>query len=373
MFAIKYFKRVNQFPIWKHAAPSFEVRNHVLNHKIFFEPYQCSTTSATQDEKKNDTLANRFVNKVPQKIRPYLKLMRLDRPVGSWLLFWPGAWGIASAASPGCLPDMYLLTLFGAGSVIMRGAGCTINDMWDRNIDSKVDRTKDRPLVCGDISMKKSVLFLGGQLSLGLAILLQLNWYSVALGASSLALVITYPLMKRITYWPQLVLGFTFNWGTLLGYSAVKGFVDPAVCVPLYLAGVCWTIVYDTIYAHQDRLDDLRIGIKSTAIRFNEDTKIWLTGFTLVMSSLLVISGLMNSQTWPFYCAVGLVSCHLLRQIFTLNINNALDCSQKFISNSWVGFILVTGIILGNYFKGNHVDKNVGIELEKKQALNFVA
>lgn len=234
---------------------------------------------------------------------------------------------------------------------VMRGAGCTINDMWDRDIDSKVERTKDRPLVTGDVKMKEAVAFLGAQLSVGLAILLQLNWYSVFLGASSLGLVVSYPLMKRFTYWPQLVLGFTFNWGALLGYSAIKGYVDLPICLPLYFAGVCWTIVYDTIYAHQDKTDDLRLGIKSTALKFNEDTKIWLSGFASVMIGSLVLSGMMNCQTWPYYTSVALVAAHIASQIGTLQINNVKDCAGKFISNSRVGLILFCGIVLGTLLK----------------------
>lgn len=167
------------------------------------------------------------------------------------MLFWPCAWSIALSASPGTLPDLSSLALFGIGAFIMRGAGCTINDMWDKDIDAKVERTKNRPLVNGQISQLDALVFLSGQLSVGLMVLMQLNWPSILLGASSLGLVIIYPLMKRITYWPQFVLGMTFNWGALLGWCATQGTVDWIACLPLYTAGVCWTIVYDTIYAHQ--------------------------------------------------------------------------------------------------------------------------
>lgn len=144
-----------------------------------------------------------------------------------------------------------MLCLFAAGAFIMRGAGCTINDMWDKDIDVRVERTKDRPLANGDLTQFDALVFLSGQLGIGLLVLLQLNWYSILLGASSLGLVVVYPLMKRITYWPQLMLGMTFNWGALLGWSATQGSVLWQACLPLYAAGVCWTIVYDTIYAHQ--------------------------------------------------------------------------------------------------------------------------
>ncbi|KAL0273408.1 UNVERIFIED_CONTAM: hypothetical protein PYX00_006076 [Menopon gallinae] len=207
-------------------------------------------THTIQNQK---SIAALLVNSSSANIKPYLKLMRIDRPIGSWLLFWPCGWSIAMAAESGSLPDLSMLALFGLGALIMRGAGCTINDMWDRDIDAKVMRTKDRPLVTGEISPFQALVFLGGQLTIGLIILLQLNWYSVFLGASSLALVIFYPLMKRVTYWPQLFLGCTFNWGALLGWSAIHGSCDWSICLPLYISGICWTIVYDTIYAQQDK------------------------------------------------------------------------------------------------------------------------
>ncbi|CAH1993891.1 unnamed protein product [Acanthoscelides obtectus] len=170
----------------------------------------CYTTSSAKnvEEKPKKTIAVRLVNGAPKCVQPYMSLMRMDKPIGSWLLFWPCSWSIASAAAPGTLPGLYMLGLFGVGSFVMRGAGCTINDIWDRDIDAKVERTKNRPLVNGDISIKQALAFLAGQLSIGLAILLQLNWPSVILGASSLGLVVAYPLMKRITYWPQVVLGY---------------------------------------------------------------------------------------------------------------------------------------------------------------------
>lgn len=283
---------------------------------------------------------------------PYARLMRVDRPIGSWLLFWPCGWSIALSAPAGCWPDLWMLTMFGAGAFIMRGAGCTINDMWDRDIDGKVARTKSRPLVAGELSSADAWFFLGGQLGLGLLILLELNWYSILLGASSLGLVIIYPLMKRITHWPQLVLGMTFNWGALLGWSATQGSVMWSACLPLYLAGVCWTIVYDTIYAHQDKVDDALLGIKSTAIRFGDNTKLWLSGFTTAMIGGLVTSGVVCDQTWPYYSAVGLISAHLAHQIYSLNIDNPTDCATKFISNHQVGLILFLGIVLGTLYKG---------------------
>ncbi|KYN05995.1 Para-hydroxybenzoate--polyprenyltransferase, mitochondrial [Cyphomyrmex costatus] len=303
------------------------------------------------------SIATKLVNNASPKVQPYMKLMRIDKPTGSWLLFWPCGWSIAMAAPASALPNFYMLTLFGMGAFVMRGAGCTINDMWDQDIDKMVVRTQDRPLVTGQITPKQSLIFLAGQLSLGLLILLQLNWYSIFLGASSLGLVIIYPLMKRITYWPQLILGMTFNWGALLGWSAIHGSCNWSICMPLYIAGVCWTILYDTIYAHQDRIDDIQLGMKSTAIKFGKNTKFYLSGFGIVMIASLITSGIMSTQTWPYYTAIGLIAAHINNQIYTLNINNPTDCAKKFISNQKIGMILFTGIVLGNLIKKSVLEK----------------
>ncbi|XP_033218543.1 4-hydroxybenzoate polyprenyltransferase, mitochondrial isoform X2 [Belonocnema kinseyi] len=285
----------------------------------------------------------------------------------SWLLFWPCGWSIAMAAPVGSLPDLKMLALFGLGAFVMRGAGCTINDLWDQDIDKKVARTKDRPLVTGEVTPFQAFTFLGGQLSLGLLILLQLNWYSILLGASSLGLVIIYPLMKRVTYWPQLILGMTFNWGALLGWSAIHGSCDWSVCLPLYTAGICWTILYDTIYAHQDKVDDLLLGIKSTALKFGSNTKLYLSGFGASMIGGLVASGMAAEQTLPYYISVGLVGSHLVHQIHTLDIDNPKDCAKKFISNHSVGILLFAGVVLGNLVK-NYVTKSATSKVNEIQS-----
>lgn len=231
-------------------------------------------------------------------------------------MFWPCSWSIALSAAPGSLPDLKMLCMFATASIIMRGAGCTINDMWDKDIDAKVQRTSNRPLVTKELTNLDAWFFLGGQLGLGLLILLELNYYSIVLGASSLGLVIVYPLMKRITNWPQLVLGMTFNWGALLGYSAVQGEVLWSACLPLYAAGICWTMIYDTIYAHQDRVDDLIVGVKSTALTFGKDTKKWLTGFAGLMTSSLLTAGLVCDLSWPYFASTLIISTHIGHQVF---------------------------------------------------------
>lgn len=267
------------------------------------------------DKNEKDVATKDLSTQVKQAISPYIRLMRMDRPIGTYLLFWPCAWSIALSASAGSWPDFHMLGLFATGALIMRGAGCTINDLWDRDIDKQVERTRNRPLACGEITQMDAIVFLSAQLSLGLLVLVQLNWESILLGASSLGLVVTYPLMKRVTYWPQLVLGMAFNWGALLGWCATQGVVNWSACLPLYLSGICWTIVYDTIYAHQDKKDDIQIGVKSTALRFGDNTKLWLSGFTAAMLTGLTAAGLACDQTIPYYASVGLVAGHLIQQV----------------------------------------------------------
>ncbi|XP_037536834.1 4-hydroxybenzoate polyprenyltransferase, mitochondrial [Nematolebias whitei] len=333
----------------------FHSKSAVLRRLLCSQSPICSSVKRQEKRvtgKRSFSLsAASVVDSAPAAVQPYLRLMRLDKPIGTWLLYLPCTWSIALAAEPGCLPDLGLLALFGTGALLMRGAGCTINDMWDKNFDKQVSRTASRPIAAGQISRMQAVVFLGGQLSLALGVLLCLNYYSIALGASSLILVITYPLMKRITYWPQFVLGLTFNWGALLGWSAVKGSCDWSVCLPLYFSGVMWTLIYDTIYAHQDKDDDLKVGVKSTALKFQEQTKLWLSGFTLAMMAGLVVAGVNAEQTLPYYAALTTVAGHLTHQIYKVDINRADDCWKQFSSNRNLGLLLFLGIVAGNLWK----------------------
>jgi len=315
-----------------------------------FQPFRQQATKFSVPF-RNTSMAV-LVEKAPSEVKPYMKLMRMDKPIGSWLLFWPCGWSLGLAAPPGVpFPDPALLGLFATGAFIMRGAGCTINDMWDKDIDSKVKRTQFRPITSGEVTMFDALVFLGGQLGLGLLVLLQLNWYSVILGAASMGLVIIYPVCKRCTYWPQAVLGLAFNWGALLGWSAVHGQCNWAACLPLYVAGVSWTMIYDTIYAHQDKYDDIVLGIKSTALKFGDNTNLWLSGFSLSMTSSLLFTGYICEQTWPYYTSVALVAIQLARTVSTLDINNPEDCAKKFLSNRRLGMVLFLGIVFGTYFK----------------------
>lgn len=284
---------------------------------------------------------------LPESVQPYALLARLDKPIGTWLLAWPCMWSITMAALPGEMPDLKMLALFGSGAVLLRGAGCTVNDLLDRDIDIKVERTKNRPIASGMLTPFQGLCFLGLQLLLGLGILLQLNNYSRILGASSLLLVFSYPLMKRFTFWPQAFLGLTFNWGALLGWAAIKEGLDLSVVLPLYCSGVCWTLVYDTIYAHQDKEDDQKVGVKSTALRFGGSTKLWITGFGAACITSLALSGYNAELAWPYYPFLVAAATQLGWQIMTVDISNREDCNKKFVSNKWFGALVFSGILFG--------------------------
>ncbi len=221
-----------------------------------------------------DIVANGWVARLPRAWLPYLILARVDRPIGTWLLFLPGLWGILLARPPAA-EAIRLITLFAVGSLVMRAAGCVVNDMWDRDIDRKIARTAGRPLASGALRSRHALIFLAVLLLAGLLVLLQLNRLSQALGVASLLLVGLYPLAKRVTWWPQLVMGFTFGFGAPLGYSAASGRMD-AAWVALYAAAILWDLGFDTIYAHQDREDDALVGVRSTARLFGEHTRPFL-------------------------------------------------------------------------------------------------
>jgi len=286
---------------------------------------------------------------LPPVFRPYAQLARLDRPIGTWLLLFPGCWAIALAAPAGGWPNLWLLFLFAFGSVVMRGAGCTFNDMVDRNYDRQVARTADRPLASGAIGLFGAIVFLVIQLLIGLFILLLLRPLAAGLGIASLLLVAAYPFMKRITYWPQAFLGLTFNWGALMGYAAATGEIAlPAVA--LYGAGIAWTMVYDTIYAHQDKEDDALIGVRSTALKFGGRTKWWLGLFAAVMLALLALTILLGGLGRIAWLALAGAALHLAWQIAFVDVDNPADCLKKFRANRWLGWIVFAGILGSRFF-----------------------
>lgn len=280
----------------------------------------------------------------PAAARPYLRLARLDRPIGTWLLLFPCWWSLALAADG--WPDPWLMLLFAVGAVVMRGAGCTVNDILDRDFDAMVERTRTRPIPSGQVSVRQALAFLVLQLLAGLAVLVQLDLAAMALGVLSLLLVFTYPLMKRITWWPQAFLGLTFNWGALMGWTAVRGGLDwPAVA--LYAAGIVWTLGYDTIYAHQDKEDDARIGVKSTALRLGDQSKIWIYGFYTLTWAGLALAGLLAGLGPAFQAVLTLAGLHLAWQVATWIPDDQTDCLAKFRSNRWFGWLVLAAIVAG--------------------------
>lgn len=292
-----------------------------------------------------DAVPQNWVDRyAPAFARPYARLARLDRPIGTWLLLWPCWWSLALAADG--LPDLKLMVLFGIGAVVMRGAGCTYNDIVDRDIDGGVARTRSRPLPSGDVHLWQAIAFLVAQCLIGLCVLLSLNSYSIWLGLGSLGFVAIYPFMKRITYWPQFVLGLAFNWGALLGWAAVRGDLALAPVV-LYLGAIGWTIGYDTIYAHQDKEDDAIVGVKSTALKFGTTTPYWLTGFYSAMVVALAISGTL-AGLHPIYCVLlALPALHLGWQVWRLDIDNNNMCLQRFRANRHFGGLVFIAILVG--------------------------
>ena len=292
-----------------------------------------------------------------QKIDPYMRLARIDKPIGTMLLLWPCLWSTAlSTPISQTLPvDPYLVALFTVGSFVMRGAGCTINDMWDSSYDSQVKRTVARPIANKDITHKQAFMFLALQLSAGLGVLLSLpnTEYCFYLGAASLPLVTIYPLMKRYTNWPQLVLGMTFNWGCFMGWAATYGAIDYNVILPLYVGSICWTLVYDTLYAHQDKVDDAKLGLKSTALYFGTmHTKPILYAFSTISMIMWTVSGMNNGYMHPLYfTGMGLTYGHLLWQVYTADLDDGQNLAERFRSNQYLGFILFSTYVIGNLLR----------------------
>jgi 4-hydroxybenzoate polyprenyltransferase len=311
---------------------------------------------------------------LPPKAQSYAQLARLDKPIGTMLLLWPCLWSTALASGstiihntdPTALSptlfvnvagDPSLLGLFAAGSFLMRGAGCTINDMWDAKFDKQVSRTVTRPVASGAISYPQATAFLAIQLSGGLGILLSFPQehlkYCFFLGAASLPLVGVYPLMKRFTNWPQLVLGMTFNWGALMGWAATHGSLDAcnglSVVLPLYAGGVAWTLVYDTLYAHQDKSDDAKLGLKSTALYFGEHTKPILLGFSSLATASWMLAGYNLGFDQPFYyIGCGGAGAHLFWQVLSADLDDPKNLAERFKSNSVTGAIIFGSCVAGN-------------------------
>ncbi|MEO3474388.1 4-hydroxybenzoate octaprenyltransferase [Roseomonas sp. CAU 1739] len=292
-----------------------------------------------------DIRAGGWVARLPEGWRPYALLMRLDRPIGSWLLFLPGLWAFAMAA-PSWGRGLWLTALFGLGAVLMRGAGCVVNDLWDRDLDRQVERTAGRPLASGAVRPRQALAFLVALLLVSCMILLTLPPVAILLGVLSLMPIALYPLAKRVTDFPQAMLGLVFSWAAPTGYAAATGGLD-APAFALWAAGFCWILGYDTIYAHQDREDDALVGIRSTALHFGERTRPFLVGCYAAAVVLLVLAGLLAGLSWLFIPALLLPAGLLARQVVALDIRDPALCLRLFKANRDVGLAVALAFLIG--------------------------
>ncbi len=292
-----------------------------------------------------DIVAGGWVARLPAAWRPYALLLRLDRPIGAWLLFLPGLWGLLLSGAPAGR-TAWLVALFAVGSVVMRGAGCVVNDMWDRDLDRLVARTAGRPLASGALRMRQAAVLLAALLVAGLLVLLQLPPLCWALGVGSLLLVGLYPLAKRVTWWPQLVMGFTFGFGAPMGYAAGAGRID-AAWATLYAAAILWDLGFDTVYAHQDREDDALAGVRSTARLLGERTRLFLLACYAATVAALALAGWLAGLSPPFYAALPVPAALLLRQALRVDIHDPAGCLRLFRSNREAGLAIAAAILLG--------------------------
>jgi len=285
----------------------------------------------------------------PMFVRPYLKLARIDRPAGTWLLLWPCLWSMSLMISGYGIVELgFIALLFAVGSLTMRGAGCTYNDIVDAGIDEKVDRTRSRPIPAGEVSKLQAWIFLLVQCLIGLAVLLQFNMFTIYLGLGSLALVALYPFMKRWTGWPQAWLGLTFNWGALMGWAALDGTLGwPAVA--LYVGSVFWTLGYDTIYAHQDKEDDALIGVGSLALTLGDKTKPALWLFYGLFFIGLFCAGTLANLGLIFYVGIAFAAVQLVAQVRAVDIDDPEKCLDIFRSNTDFGWTVLLSFLLGHY------------------------
>ena len=287
--------------------------------------------------------------RAPASVRPFLRLMRVDRPIGTWLLLFPCWWSLALASvtqSRPYPPPLYL-ALFAIGAFVMRGAGCAYNDYVDRDFDARVARTASRPIPSGQVTPAEALSLVVVLSLIGLGVLLQFNAYTVWLGIASLAVVALYPFAKRFTYWPQFVLGLAFNWGALVGWSSVKG----SLALPaglLYVGSVLWTIGYDTIYAHQDREDDLIVGVKSTAIRLGEASPQWVAIFFAVALTLFAVAGHLAGAHLVYFLGLALATAHAIWQVRSLDIDDPDRCLVLFKSNRDFGLLIFGATFLSS-------------------------
>jgi 4-hydroxybenzoate polyprenyltransferase len=294
-----------------------------------------------------DAIGNWVDHSAPSWLKPYLRLTRLDRPIGWWLLLLPCWWSsaLAAVADRAWGPSPWHIFLLLVGAIVMRGAGCTWNDLVDRDIDAKVERTRSRPIPSGQVSARAALVFLVLQALVGLLVLIQFNRFAIMVGIASLAVVAVYPFMKRVTYWPQIFLGLAFSWGALMGWAGARGALElPAYL--LYAGSIAWVIHYDTIYALQDREDDALVGLKSTALLFAENTKPALAAFSIAAVILIGLAGYFAGAGIVFALGLAAFAAHLAWQIVYIDIANPDSCLKMFRANRDAGLILFGALLL---------------------------
>ena len=287
-----------------------------------------------------------------KQLNLFIELTRLKRPIGYMLLFWPCAWGLTLAYdfSKNLNDYFFYLSLFFLGSVLMRSAGCIVNDISDKEFDKKVSRTKNRPIASNQVSIKLGIFYTLILCLLAFLVLINFNNLTILLALGSMPLAFTYPLMKRFTYWPQLFLGITFNYGLILGWTAVQGEIN-AVAIIFYLGAVFWTLGYDTIYGFQDIKDDEIIGLKSTSIKFKNNPKIFLLLCYLAFISSLIILGIYMKFNYIFYTFLPVIIILLFyKQIYKLDYKNSKNCFQAFKGNNLIGLTIFINLLLGKIF-----------------------
>ncbi|MBK9079146.1 MAG: 4-hydroxybenzoate octaprenyltransferase [Hyphomicrobium sp.] len=309
---------------------------------------QQTTSGRSHPDRVADAPPSNWVDRyAPAFLRPYLRLGRFDRPIGTWLLLFPCWWSqtLAELGTGKPYPRLDYLAYFGIGAMAMRAAGCAFNDYIDRDIDAKVQRTASRPIPSGQVSPIGALLFVVAAALAGLAVLVQFNTFTILVAIASLALVLVYPFAKRFTTYPQLVLGLAFNWGALVGWASIKGSIGwPAVV--LYIGGVLWTVGYDTIYAHQDKDDDAQLGLGSTALRFGDNTVSYVGALYGSAVVLWLIAGAMAGTHLIYFLALTLVFLQMSWQVATLDTANPANCLRRFRSNRDVGIAVLTGLVL---------------------------
>ena len=287
-----------------------------------------------------------------QNFKLFIELTRLNKPIGYFLLFWPCMWGLTIAYdfSTDLKKYFFYSFLFLAGSILMRSAGCIVNDITDRNFDKKVERTKNRPIASGKVSVMRASIYSVILCAIAFLVLINFNYYTIYMALISMPLAFTYPLMKRFTYWPQLFLGITFNYGLVLAWISIKNDIT-LVPIIFYVGAIFWTLAYDTIYGYQDIKDDEIIGVKSTSIKFKQNPKVFISISYSIFIAMLIMVGILMEFKIFFFAILVLSILHLLfYQVYKLNISNPENCLDKFKSNNYLGLLILITILIGKIF-----------------------